>query len=630
MYNNQDQYWFNQTLLFHHDRTEGTDAKLSLTATASSSDLITLGQPFLSLRISNHLSKSCLLKIQDVVDLHASVEVVFKYQKATEIFKNENNNTILKKYNKNNNLILDFKTNTNGIPVVKISLRSSDTDFATVVIRWEMFKGFMAVVTNYKDQYANYINVLNQQMIAKKLSKLEQIDNSIKGLYSLFDGKEPEFANQPDESINKENVSWSSDMTDEFDKFVKEEDIELPEIEKDIDKAEKDVKSKPVEKVDSPLFNLLGNDLSKFESYVLNKNNIIEFKDELQKELEFELLPHEDEDEFKSLVYLSTYYYQLTLQSHTNRGEPIPSGFPLMKYHPSKFDNRNLDLAYDLLTIQVYFKIFRARMENKTEDSIQNYSRFHLALRMFTDSMIYGFIHDISNDSIKSIILNRYKYLAEENAFRTYDKKLDDYICPEIKEKDVSYCLDELIPNAKKFEFIKELHEGNKDTLSLRLGVKNSFTLEQIIKEVIPLEVNEQLGVENDFNEIDPEISKIFETKKKEQSKTKAVDKTNVVQLFLKKFKTEMNDDELYDKLFNYLKSYEKFSLDFSDFPFEIDNLPENILKGLYIWNPTRHKTYTKLKNDLDTAPEKSLIITKIKDTREASNTMDGVNWNFT
>ena len=584
MYNSQDQYWFNQSLFFHHDRTEGTDAKLYLTATSSSEDLITLGNQFLSMRISNHLTKSCLLKFQDVCDFYNSVEAAFRGQDAAELFKNENKNTILKRYNKKSELIIDFRTNNNGYPVVKATIRSNETDFTTVVVKWDVFKSFLAVLDSYKSEYPNYISMLYQQMIAKKLSKLDMIDNSIKGLYANME-TQPVEQQEKSEPVDKKNVTWSSDMSDEFEKFVQDTDVELPEISKDIKKAETDVKQTPVEKIDSKLFELIEEDLSKFEPYVNNNANIFEFVNDLKDKLGFDMLPSNDDDEIKSLVYLSTYYFQLLLNGNTLRNEPIPNAFPVMKFKPSKMDNNNLDLAYDLLLIQCYFRTFRARLESKIMDATANYSRFHLALRMFTDGLIYGFIQEFSVEQIKSIIVNRYKYLDSVGAFDYYKKKLSDNICAPIDVRDISIFLDELIPNAKGFDFIKKTHAENQDNFSLKLAVENSFNLEQIIKEVIPLEIDVQLGNENlDFTDVRPEVAELF---KKREPKSKPVKQTkpklNVIQNFISKFKTKIDDDELSNKLIEHLKDYGKFEIDFTKFPFEYKDFDEEVLQGLYI-----------------------------------------------
>jgi hypothetical protein len=639
MYNNSDKYWFNQSLFFHHDRTEGTEATLSLTATSSSDDLIVLGNQFLSIRISNHLTKSCLLKIQDVYDLYNSVETAFKNQNASDLFKNELKNTILKRYNKKSELVLDFRTNNSGYPVVKVTIRSNESDFTAIVVKWEVFKSFLSVVNSYKTEYPSFINVLYQQMIAKKLSKLDMIDNSIRGLYSSFESsasKPISNVQETESSVDVKNASWSSDMSEEFEKFVKDTDVDIPEVSKDIKKAEDDVKQTPVEKIDSELFNLIEKDLSKFEPYIRNNANVYEFINDLKDKMKFDLIPSNDDDEIKSLIYLSTYYLQLLLNGNTLKNEIIPNAFPIMKFVPSRIDKINLDLAYDLLLIQCYFRTFRLRLESKIMDSNTNYSRFHLALRMFTDCLIYGFIQDYPTEQIKSIIINRYKYWESVGAFGFYKKKLESSICPPIEISDISNYLDELIPNAKGFDFIKKTHADNQDNFSLKLAVENSFNLEQIIKEVIPLEVDVQLGNTNlDFTGISPEVQQLFKNKesKPKKSTEKKKPKLNVIQTFISRMSPKIDDEKLSEGLIAFLENHEKYEIDFTEFPFNYEDFNEKVLQGLYIWNPKIHKNFTSITNDLDTAPNKKLIIAQIKkkieSKKEVSETFENVDWNL-
>jgi hypothetical protein len=221
-------------------------------------------------------------------------------------------------------------------------------------------------------------------------------------------------------------------------------------------------------------------------------------------------------------------------------------------------------------------------------------------------------------------------------AFDFYKKKLESSICPPIEISDISNYLDELIPNAKGFDFIKKTHADNQDNFSLKLAVENSFNLEQIIKEVIPLEVDVQLGNTNlDFTGISPEVQQLFKNKesKPKKSTEKKKPKLNVIQTFISRMSPKIDDEKLSEGLIAFLENHEKYEIDFTEFPFNYEDFNEKVLQGLYIWNPKIHKNFTSITNDLDTAPNKKLIIAQIKkkieSKKEVSETFENVDWNL-
>lgn len=611
---NKETYWFNQPLFSHKDKTEGTDSHLSVSTTTSSKDLTSIGQIFLSLRISNHNSKSCLLKYQDVIDLNSAFQASLK-QDIQKLFDNSNDNPIIRRYQKNQDLIFEFKTNNNDQYVVKMLIRNSSTDFAMIVFPASILKVMIQIFSNFRDQYSSYISMMEQKLVVKRLESLQRLEIAIKGLYSRNvsqDNIQDNGAPEPEQP-----QTWAGDMTEELDKFLGNgmQNIDLPEEVEKIDEEAKD--EKPKQEINSAFMERIGFDMEKLELELKNRSNIIEYIAGLENDLGFEILPGISEKEKKSIAYLTTLFYHVSLQDYTINGSKFPSTFPIIKYEIKEEDKRNFDLAIDLLIAHCFFRSLRRRVENYIPDPRKNYTLTYLVLRMFTDPLVYGHLHGKDANQVASIAKNRFSLYKNKGAFDNYSKVIKTYNLPEVTEDDIEVFVNEVFSVGLNRPYVVEFHDKAYADGGLRLESNNSVSLEQIINEVVPTEVKEKLGSEINIDELSPEIKEIFskklEKKKKTTKKKNDEPQMNPLQMFVKKFKVEVPDDVTYNSLFSYVKDFSDKPLDLTDFPFDIKDLGENLLKGLYFWDPEKHKNMNQLKGVIDDPMTKDLIISKVK-----------------
>lgn len=613
MYDNET-YWFNQALFSHKDKTEGTDAHLSVSTSASSKDLSSIGQVFLSLRISNHNSKSCLLKFQDVIDLNLAFQTSLK-QDISKLFDNSNDNPIIRRYQNNQDLIFEFKTNRNDQYVVRMTIRSSSTDFAMIIFPASILKVLIQIFSNFRDLYPNYISMMEQKLVIKRMEALQRIEFAIKGLYSRNlsqDNIQDNGAPEPEPA-----ETWAGSMGQELDKFLGEgmQNIEVPE---EVEKIEEESSpEKPKQEINSDLMNYLNFDLESLEIELKNRANILEFVGEMEKNLGFEMLPNITDVEKKSLTYMTTLFYHVALQDYTINGKHLPNTFPIMKYEIRDEKKRNLDLAIDLMIAHGFFRTLRRSLENHISDPRQNYALIYLLLRMYTDPLVYGYFHGKQPDQITSMVRTRYSYYESKGSFDRYKKIIANYNLPQISVGDIETFVNEVFAVAIDRPYVVDFHNQAYNAGNLRLESNNSVSLEQIINEVIPTEVQEKLESQIDIDKLSPEVKQIFEKKLKKQNKTKKKEsegpQLNPLQMFVKKFKVEAPDDLTYNTLISYLADFGNKKVDLSDFPIDPNDLGENLLKGLYFWDPEQHKNMTQLTRVIENAMTKDLIISNVK-----------------
>ncbi len=101
-------------------------------------------------------------------------------------------------------------------------------------------------------------------------------------------------------------------------------------------------------------------------------------------------------------------------------------------------------------------------------------------------------------------------------------------------------------------------------------------------------------------------------TKAKEKTTDPGKPTINTIQMFVNKFRSKISTD-MFSELFSHLGNFKDKPIDLKDFPFPIDDIDEDVLKGLYFWDPTIHKNFTQLKRVLDDPMTKELIIAKVK-----------------
>jgi len=142
------------------------------------------------------------------------------------------------------------------------------------------------------------------------------------------------------------------------------------------------------------------------------------------------------------------------------------------------------------------------------------------------------------------------------------------------------------------------------------LPAKNNFNIEQIINEIIPLEIEEKLKHELNFEEVSDEVKTLFKQKIKGPTVKKET-KLNPIQVYIEYFTKEFSDQV---KIVEYLSDYGDKKVNLYTFPFPLNELEEMAVKGLYLWDPEKMKTK---KSILDIVGEdvltKDLIVSMAK-----------------
>lgn len=646
MYSNEDFNWFSQSLLTHKDKFYGTEGYLRISIGTGTGDYKNFNSPTLGISINNQYNKIYNLSYHNVIDLLQTLKLV-KQQ------TNSNNSEIQRKYKKDLTLYIRFFVESNNNDsVVEVRLITSETDFTKIIIPINTFGIFVKCLKYYSENYFNICSQLLLQTIqSKALDVVQQLPGLIKGISSqivsldstnqdafLDSGAREEKVPEKDQK----NAEETKSTIDDLDKFLGNDlsNISLDEI--------PDKPKTPIVEINSPFTDkLLNNDLSNLESMInnhtLNPNPVCTFAEEVKKQLSpilsenFKSLPDINDDDLKSISYLTKLYYKIAYRSYLEKNAPFPSSMPVFKY-PVEFVNpENLEIAYDLLLYSLYIRLVRSRLESKIVDQNKNLSLFHIQLRCITDPFIFSFI--TNTEQLNSIILNRYKYYNEIGVFNKYTKTLEDNMCSEIQTQEISSMVDEVIEKIiNKSMNINKLHTVMISKNKLRLTTKNNFTLEQITKELIPMEVNEKMGIDvlnKDFLEkinketpISEKIIDLFnhEVKVKSESKIKQKYSNNLERVMC--FFLDEIPKQHQDEFIKFIKDNDEKLIDFNDIKFPLDEFGENIVKALYVWNPEEDSQLAKSYKYLQVKIENEIMDKKlILASKQNNETENSTGW---
>jgi len=245
-----------------------------------------------------------------------------------------------------------------------------------------------------------------------------------------------------------------------------------------------------------------------------------------------------------------------------------------------------MDLAYDLLLIFAYTRNLRNRMSDKSSDFIVNKSNFYLQMRCYLDVFCFSFLEKSDKTQLRSIINNRYKYYDSIGVFDYYKEMLKKHNCSDISILDIDTFVDEVCEKViGKSIYITDQHDTLVESNSFRIPSKNNFTLEQITNEVIPLEVDEKMGVDSKDKNASPEVLNWFAAKSEPKvTKTKKEKTSNIIR-FVTHYRNEIPEQHR-EGFLEWLKIKASENFSFSDCEFPLAEFGGNIIKGLYLWKP--------------------------------------------
>lgn len=640
MYSNgEDLKWFNYTFMSYKDNSYGTDGYLRVSASTSTSNFQSFNTFKIQIAISNKFQKICTLGLSEILDL------ITAFDKLKESFKNGfSESEIERKVGKSLSLIFKFFVDQNSKELlVRLELFSNETDFTRIIMPFQF--EFVAL-SKILRQYVDNVFSIGVQIISNSLNSthLEQLPQLLKSLPSGIVSKIPVHEEPVSEEMEK-GAAETAMTIDDLDKFMgpNVENVPVPEeVKKALEHEEQvtEINSEFVSKI-------LKNDLSVLETILTNITlspaPILLFAKELSSlgNDDFSPLPGITEIEKKSLLYMSKLYFSMSHISYMNNRVPLPHAIPIFKYKAKEFSEENLELAYDLLLIGLYIRIIRRRLESSDSDAMSNCALFHLQIRCFTDPFVFSFLDDIQAEKLQTICSQRFKYFDSCGFFEKYKKKLEENKCQPVTQSDISYVVTELTSKViGRTPYIIDLHDSSFKANSFRLGTENNFSLEQIINEIVPLELAEKLGKDIKSEEviaelrskhnISDEILNFFK-KDKTKSKVSKIEKISNIERVVRHFNDEIpeNQKELF---LTYIKELENKKFDFLTTSFPLNEFGNNIIKALYIWDPSdsdiknNYKVFFRKVED-EEVMDKELILAKVTEAAFSKENKDAGDW---
>jgi hypothetical protein len=590
---NENTKWFSQTVLTHKDKFYGTDGYLRVSISTNTTDYKFYNPPVFNISITNNYQKSYNINISNAEDLLESFEKALKQL-------NGDNSVVEKKYQKDTKIYFKFALETSSQErVVIIELTSNESDTTKIIIPLKpTFQSMLRRLRKFVENYDTLcINLLNQSINNEQVQIIQQLPSLIKGISSQISIPDSILDSRAAEPAYDHEPKTESTIED-LDKFLGDDmsNIKIPEIEED--KVEK---KETLVEYESPFIEkMLENDLTKLEnklnSFGTSRTAVLDLAEDIKTNINIDPLRGIDEEDKKSLAYLSTLFHNLYSKAYTINDTPIPISIPILKCKVADREE-NVEFAKDILMIIGYFRTLRRRMESKFENAYENKSMVYLFLRCFMDSYAFSYLDKLDENDITSSVVGRYKYFDSLGLFDKYKTLLNDNNCSSIDEGDIKTFIQEL--NEKVISGTKpigDLHEALYLNGNVSLPSKNQFSLEQITNEAVLVEVDQKLGYDIKNSEIigklkekgvSDEILNFFKGNKKVKKTSKA-EKITPLQRYLTQFKQDIPESNREDVL-KYVKELGNKAFDFSNCPWSLDELKEfdeNVIKALYVWNP--------------------------------------------
>lgn len=584
---NENKKWFSQTLLYYEDNIYQTDGKLRIAISTNTSDDKNFNPPAFNISISHNFQKSCNLNIQQASDL---VMAFKKIMGAPEY----NGVEIIRRITNTLELAIIFKEDQNNNRVVEIILRSSSTDFTKIIIPIDLFSVLAHRLKNFVNEYDQICYRLLMKNIDGEYGQIiRQLPGLIKGISSqivpgqIIDGgavdPEPSEPAPSEHTIAELDTFLGPDM----------KNVDVPELKSKQVKGE----TETFNEVKSEFFTkVLGGKLSNLENILTNhdgsKQPVFDIRDEIATIIDKNMtyLPGMNDDETKSVAYISKLICSILTQAYIKFESPIPTSTPILKYKVGDFIDENLELAYDLLLCFAYGRSLRNRMSDKSADFIVNRSRFYLQMRCYLDVFCFSFLEKADKTQLRNIISNRYKYYDSIEVFNDYKELLVKHNCTQITSVDIDLFVTEACDKViGKSMYIADQHNTLVAENSFRIPSSNNFTLEQIINEILPLEVDEKMGIEIDakgtHSYASAEVLSYFSGNKEPKITKAKKEKTSNIVRFTTHFRNEIPEQHR-EGFLEWIKTKASENFVFNDCEFPLAEFGANIIKGLYLWKP--------------------------------------------
>jgi hypothetical protein len=637
----EDKIWFYQSLLNYKDKKFTKNGILDISINSNTEDYKTFSSIAVNFSISNdQIRKTQYLNYQNVNDLvYALKEIVKNESNIYSPYSSEKGTEIIRKYSSDKTLRFNFKiSTTTQEKICIVSIINNESDFTRIVVDLDLILNIINLLTSFINDFINLSNnFINRCISTELLVQTKILRDSIKTLPSFFG--QINVANSNGSSTPKKTLLVEDDINDdvifntatiegeidELDKFLGENmsNIKIPEIDNEV---KEDFKEKPKEITSTFVKNFLRSDLSVLENVItstsVKENPFGCLIENIKREIGEEILPEITELDLKSISYLSKKMYLEIFRQYAEFGGNIPNGTPSYKYSiadKSKIKEINKTITLDLLLFLSYFKNLKDKLEMRESNSIKNKSILYIGYRLFFDPLLFTFLYDVNPVFITSLLKERFVTYKNLGVFDSYTDLLKNYGLEEINEKQIMEFIDNVLNiYIKKCVDVKDLHDSLYEKNSVKIPYDNELSLEQITNEMIRVELqilfedikldsilyNTSEKIEDKFfvsSEIASCISKYFNPPAGAASKAKQLSSRGAaIQIVEKKSMLERATQfwnngvparhrEEFD---NYLKNLEKNNFDPKALSFDINELDENILKAIYVWNSS-DKKYT-------------------------------------
>ncbi len=609
--------WINRRVFYYKDILFNSGGELSIDISTSTEDGISFSIPKLSFRIRNLDNRTRSFGL----DLNETTSVICSLVEANiqnEEFVCSAGKEIIKRGYKSSLVLQPYIAST-GENVVIMKIVHNESDQGKTVLQFQSFKCICNLLNMFKsDFWKIYTDLQNDYKFSSISEGIISLKNSIHILPSLISDQAPEVTKEITDSINND-----------FDQFLDQTNIDIPEIKKEQEKVVDSAEVKPVvQEVESKFIGkVLKGDIRNFSSimaasYSSDKWATESFINSIETEMGLDdYLPGLLDNDRKSLSLLSKVAFKSTFKNYLENGKPIDSNFTILRYDVESTKEENVELAYDLFMLMAYIQNLRERLESKISDAQTNYSILYAAIRCYLDPLIFTFIVDKNPDVVKNCIITRYNYFLSKGFFKPFDDEIIEASCNKITASDISLLIDKVCSIIRKTKDISELHKDSFKIGVIAIPYENEFTEEQIIKEIVDLQVDKKLGLE--ILTSDNNLKKLFlkkESKAKvdkpvvKAQKSKPKYKSNIHRFinevdFIKQIPKKYKGDFLV-----YIENLED-NYDFLNPEFPIEVFGEDIVKGLYLWNDSDNKkeAYTNFRVKHENCLSKDNIIAKVK-----------------
>ena len=511
MIDKSDLTWFNQKYFYHKDTEFSANGEcLEISISSNTTDFQTYSIPTLNLNIFNDkIRYNVNLKYQDVLDLLFSIKGITT-SNIDDIYKNDGSE--IKKIINGKNFKLGFKISQNtGKKAVLLLIANSATDFGIIVISYNLF---LTIVELFKSFKRNYIKlpfeISNRTSLNYILDELKEIKEFNKSLPSsivdLTSSKECKcseeseimFPKLSDISNNSDDdPPWDVDNNPQknFEDFITNniDDIKIPEFDKLSGKVEEEQKSFFIE-------DILKNDIKNLDSFLksltIHSNPIEKFREIIGGYMN-STLPSITDKELKSACYYSKRFFMYNIQNYLRNHIPISTSIPIIKYKPNEFNDENIDLAYDLLTLSMYIRLVKDKLITKIDDAAINNSLLYTSLRVYTDIFTFSFLDDINSDIIIKCVMKRFQNYSNKGVFNSLNELLKQYGFSEIIEIEMNNFTTQIVKKVigSKILNISDLHQQDYNENKIKLPYSNELSIDLIVHEFIKAEVESELKI---------------------------------------------------------------------------------------------------------------------------------------